>query len=141
MLFNAHYHSYIGVWEQWDTIVYPKEVRTDQGVKSVSDGFWDYISKKIQITDDSERGKIGDDPEDTEKDDERCLCAYLKSYQRALLNQGISSSSGISKITNAVIEIFEQLLRRKFIILATVTERNALHQESYEFPHLNSVNN
>ena len=119
--------------------MYPKEVRTEQGVKSVSDGFWDYISKKLQFPDDSMRGQIGDDPEDMEKDDERCLWAYLEQHQIALLKQGISSSSGISKLVNDVEKIWGQLLKRKFVIYTTTMEKNTLSKRSHEFSHLNLV--
>lgn len=104
------------MWEQWDTIVYPKEVATLHGTKVATEGYIDYFTQKWREykSEDTQTSKpITDDPENQELVDERCLLTYLQSHQDRLLLCDVSSSAGVSQIVHTIQKIFHQLQFKK----------------------------
>ena len=118
------YNAYTaGVWEQWDTIVYPREAETPNGVKVAPEGLLDFLAQKVvqnlSSDDDTTRQQITDDPEDQELADERCLYIYLQAHQKRLVHcADLSSSAGISEIVDTIQKIWDQLQTRKFGLLS-----------------------
>ena len=115
------YVSHAGMWEQWDTIVYPKEVATFYGTKVASESFIDLIAQTFwEFSSVVEMSKLiaDDDPENQKLADERCLLTYLQSHQDRLLLCDVSSSAGVSQIVHTIQRIFEQLQFRKVGILS-----------------------
>ena len=116
-------HAFTGVWEQWDTIVYPREAETPHGIKVAPEGLLDFLAQKVaqnfSADDDTLSQQITDDPENQELADERCLFIYLQSHQKRLVHCELSSSAGISKIVDTVQKIFDQLQTRKHGLLST----------------------
>ena len=114
------YNAYIaGVWEQWDTIVYPREAETPTGVKVAPEGLLDFLAQNLGAGDDTTRQQITDDPEDQELADERCLYFYLQAHQKRLVHcADLSSSAGISEIVDTIQKIWDQLQTRKFGLLS-----------------------
>ena len=117
------YNAYTaGVWEQWDTIVYPREVETPTGVKVVPEGLLDFLAQKVvqnlSTDDDTSRQQITDDPKDQELADERCLYIYLQAHQKRLVHcADLPSSAGISEIVYTTQKIWDQLQTKKFGLL------------------------
>ena len=87
----AKVYLFTGVWEQWDTIVFPKESKFSDGSES----------------------KISIDPENQELVVARCLIVYLLSYQMKLQsNVTASAIFSISQMVFTVEQIFIQLKNR-----------------------------
>ena len=118
-------HAFTGVWEQWDTIVYPKEAETPHGVKVAPEGLLEFLAQKVvqnisaAADDDTSRQQIPDDPENQELADERCLYIYLQAHQKRLLDCDLSSSAGISEMVDTVQKILDQIQNRKYGLLST----------------------
>ena len=94
-------YFYAGVWEQWDTIVFPKDD-------------WVVVSSSLTVSEgleDTDRPAI--DPENQELVVTSCLGVYLHSYQIKLQSCDIVSATfGISQMVDNVELIFNQLKYR-----------------------------
>ena len=111
-LFLLYSHIFIGTWERWDTIVYPKEVATLHGTKVAPEGYMGYFAQKwrsYKLEDSKMSELITDDPENQELADERCLLTYLQSHHDRLVLCDVSSGAGISQIVHTIQKIFDQL--------------------------------
>ena len=116
----CHIYYLAGLWEQWDTIVYPKGIPTEHGVKIAQDesgpGMAEYVLSQLYLSyDDPENTnpQITDNPEDQERVVERCLIIYLRSYKSKLQSCDVFSTTfAISQMVNDVRKIFDQLQNR-----------------------------
>lgn len=103
---------FTGMWERWDSIVYPKEVATLHGTKVAPEGYMDLFAQKWRSykSEDSKMSElITDDPENQELADERCLLTYLQSHQDRLVLCDVSSDAGVPQVVHAIQKIFDQL--------------------------------
>ena len=115
---------YAGVWEQWDTIVFPKE--SEHGV---SEGL---ENTNRQIT--------NIDLENQEIVAARCLGVYLNSYQIKLQTCDIISASfGISQMVYNVVLIFNQLKKRLIGYESRTGDRMYYSHKDWSSQKLNSV--
>ena len=112
---------FLGVWEQWDTIVYPKEAKTPHGVKIAPEGYLEIIAQRVRSLggEGTISRQITDDPENQDQADERCLLIYLSSHRDRVLQCDVSSHAGVSQMVSTVHKIFEQLHDRQVAILST----------------------
>ena len=127
LYYNNHSCFFTGVWEQWDTIVYPKEAVTPHGVKVAPEGYLEIIVQKVQQNlgsdEDTISQQITDDPENQDLADERCLLIYLLSHRDKLVQYDFSSSAGVSQMVSTVHQIFEQLHNRQVGLLSAPADR------------------
>ena len=116
---------FLGVWEQWDTIVYPKEAETPHGVKVAPEGYLGIVARKFLSFggEDTISRQITDDPENQDLSDEQCLLIYLSSHHDRLVQCNVSSHAGISQMVSTVHKIFEQLHNRQVALLSTSTNQ------------------
>ena len=115
--------NFIGVWEQYDSIVYPGELEAGHHAKKsafLGLGLFDGESSDQSI-----------DPEDQEKTDTRSLRIYLHNYQENILSIS-SSSHGISKLVAIISRIYKQLERRKVGFLKRSRERYSFSKKDWD---------
>ena len=99
---------YAGVWEQWDTIAFPKEIK--RGVRDAQDA--SIVSQFQTFSEGSENTcqQITINPENQELVVARCLGVYLNGYQTKL--QSFDAVSVISRMVYNVEQVFNQLKYR-----------------------------
>ena len=111
---------FLGVWEQWDTIVYPKEAETPHGVKVAPEGYLEIIARKVRSlgVEGTISQQITDDPENQDQADERCLLIYLLSHRDRVLQCDVPTHVGVSQMVSTVHKIFKQLHDRQVAIIS-----------------------
>ena len=109
------------MWEQWDTVVFPKDV------------CWSGIVSQFQTAaDDSEINQ--------ELVVARCLGVYLHSYQIKLQSCDIVSASfGISQMVDNVEQVFNQLKYRLIGYESRTNDRICYTSKDWSSQKLNSV--
>ena len=119
------------MWEQWDTIVFPKGV-----------GFSGIVSQFQTAADGSENTsqQMTNDPDNQELVVARCLDVYLHSYQIKLQSCDIVSATfGISQMVYNVELIFNQLKYRLISQESKTVYRIYYSHKDWSSQRLNSV--
>ena len=123
------------MWEQWDTVVFPKEFR--HGVRDVQSGY-EIVSLFQAVSEGSEN--TDRQIENRELVVARCLGVYLHSYQIKLQTCDIVSASfGISQMLCNVEQVFNQLKYRLIGHESRTGDRIFYAYKNWSSQKLNSV--
>ena len=113
---------FLGVWEVWNTIVYPRKPETPHRAKFAP---FRMFAQRVQglSGEDTISRQNTDDPINQDLADEQCLYIYLSHHHDILVQCEVSSHTGVSQMVSTVHRIFEQLHNRQVALLSTSTDQ------------------